>query len=116
MVLPSDINSIVENLNQQLDNINREATRGQNLARIILDRFPNNASLVQFFATFSNAILFVEVERRRIRSIVENISLLDTVTETDIKEVGEDLAAEMGRIIETKSTIANLKQRLEDLF
>ena len=53
--------------------------------------------------------MFVEVERRRIRSIVENISLLNTVTDTDIKEVGEDLAAEMGRIVETKSTTANLK-------
>ena len=116
MMLPSEINSIVESLNQQLDDIAREATVGQNLARIILDRFPNNASLVQFFATFSNALLFVEVERRRIRSILENISLLDTVTDADIKEVGEDLSAQMGRILETKSNIVNLKQRLENLL
>lgn len=86
------------------------------MARIILDRFPNNASLVHFFATFSNAILFVEVERRRIRSVLENISLLDTITDTDIKEVGEDLSAEMGRILETKSLIVNLKRRLENLL
>ena len=116
MTIPPEINSLVENLDRQLEEINREATIGQNFARIILDRFPNNASLVQFFATFSNALLFVEVERRRIRSIVKNISLLDTIADTDIKEIGEDLAAEMGRIVETKSMVINLKQRLEDLL
>ena len=116
MTVPPEINSLVENLDRQLEEINREATIGQNLARIILDRFPNNASLVQFFATFSNALLFVEVERRRIKSIIENISLLNEVTDESIKEVGEDLAAETGRILETKSLIVNLKQRLEDLL
>ncbi|MEL6441501.1 MAG: restriction endonuclease subunit S [Cyanobacteria bacterium J06621_8] len=116
MTIPPEINSLVESLNQQLDEIEYEAAKGQNLARMILDKFPNNASLVQFFATFSNALLFVEVERRRIKSILENISLLDTVTDADIKELGEDLSAEMGRILETKSMIVNLKQRLESLL
>ena len=46
MPIPPEINSLVEKLEQQLDDINREATIGQNLARIILDKFPNNASLV----------------------------------------------------------------------
>ena len=71
--------------------------------------------MVQFFATFSNALLFVEVEKRRIRSIIKNIELLDIVTDEDIQEVGEDLSAEMGRVLETKNLIINLKQRLENL-
>ena len=116
MTIPSEINFIVENLNRELDEVEQQAIEGQDIARMILDKFPNNAMLVQFFATFSNALLFVEVEKRRIRSIVENIILLNTVTEEDIQEVGEDLAAEMGRVLETKNLIINLKQRLENLL
>jgi hypothetical protein len=116
MPIPPEINSIVENLNQELDEIEQQAIEGQNLARIILDKFPNNARLVRFFATFSNALLFVEVEKRRIRSIIENIALLDVITAEDIQEVGEDLSAEMGRVLETKNLVTNLKQRLENLL
>ena len=116
MPIPSEINSIVKRLNRELDEIEQQAREGQNIAREILDSFPNNARLVQFFATFSNALLFVEVEKRRIVSIIENISLLDTVTDEDLQEVGEDLSAEMGKVLETKNLIVNLKQRLENLL
>lgn len=116
MPISPEINSIVENLNRELDEIEQQSIAGQNLARIILDKFPNNARLVQLFAIFSNALLFVEVERRRIRSILENIALLDAVTDEDIQEVGDDLSEAMGRVLETKNLISNLKQRLEDLL
>jgi hypothetical protein len=56
------------------------------------------------------------VEKRRVRSIVENISSLDIVTEKIIQEVGEDLSSEIGKVLETKSLIINLKERLEDLL
>ena len=116
MTIPPEINSIVESINQELNEIEQQGTAGQNLARIILDKFPNNARLVQFFATFSNAILFVEVEKRRIISIIENIALLNIVTDEDIQEVGEDLSAEMGKVLETKNLIITLKRRLENLL
>lgn len=116
MTIPPEINSIVESLNQELNEIEQQATAGQNLARIILDKFPNNARLVQFFATFSNALLFVEVEKRRIISIIKNIALLNVVTDENIQEVGEDLSAEMGKVLETKNLIISLKQRLENLL
>ena len=114
MSIPPEINSIVENLNRELDEIEQEAIEGQDIARMILDKFPNNARLVQFFATFSNALLFVEVEKRIIRSIIENIALLDTIADEEIQEVGEDLGAELGKVLETKNLIINLKQRLEN--
>ena len=116
MSIPPESELIVKNLNRELDEIEQQAIEGQNLARIVLDKFPNNARLVQFFATFSNSLLFVEVEKRRIRSIIENIALLDVVTDEDIQEVGEDLSTELGKVLETKSLIINLKQRLEDLL
>jgi GTP1/Obg family GTP-binding protein len=116
MTIPSNINSIVESLNRELDEIEQIATTGQSIARQILDKFPNNARLIQFFATFSNALLFAEVERRRIQSIIENISSLNIITEETIQEVGEDLSLEMGKVLETKSLIINLRERLEDLL
>lgn len=116
MTIPSEINSIVESLNQELDEIEQIAIAGQNLARVILDKFPSNARLVQFFATFSNALLFAEVEKRRINSIIENISSLNILREEDKREVGEDLSSEMGKVLETKTLIINLKERLENLL
>lgn len=105
MPIPPEIDSIIESLNRELNEIEQQAIEGQNIARMILDKFPNNARLVQFFATFSNALLFVEVEKRRIKSIMKNIALVDMVTNEDIQEVGEDLSAEMGRVLETKNLI-----------
>lgn len=116
MPIPPEIDSIIESLNRELNEIEQQAIEGQNIARMILDKFPNNARLVQFFATFSNALLFVEVEKRRIKSIMKNIALVDMVTNEDIQEVGEDLSAEMGRVLETKNLIIDLKQRLENLL
>jgi hypothetical protein len=116
MTIPPEINSIVESLNQELDEIQQIAIVGQNLARVVLDKFPSNARLVQFFATFSNALLFAEVEKRRINSIIENIALLNILTEEDKQEVGEDLSSEMGKVLETKILIINLKERLENLL
>ena len=43
-----------------------------------------DARLIQFFASFSSAMLFVETQRRRIRSIVENLSATQTNTDEEI--------------------------------
>jgi hypothetical protein len=42
--------------------------------------------------------------------------MLDIVTRETIQEVGEDLSLEMGKVLETKSLISNLKKCLEDLL
>ncbi|MCU0536800.1 MAG: restriction endonuclease subunit S [Hydrococcus sp. Prado102] len=116
MTIPAQIAALIEQINQNLAQIEIEATEGLNFSRAILDRFPNNAKIIQFFASFNNAILFVELQRRRIISIVQNFSTTDTTTEAEIQEVGEDLSEELGRVIETKLLIHNLKQRLEELL
>ena len=116
MTIPAEINLIVDRLNRELDEIEEVAIDGQNVSRLISDKFPNNARLVQFFATFSNALLFTELERRRIRSIIENIALLNELTAEIVREAGEDLSSEMGKVLETKSLVISLKQRLENLL
>ncbi len=115
MPIPPEFTALVEQLNQELNQIEQEATTGLILTRAILDRFPENARLIQFFASFSSAMLFVETQRRRIRSILENLSATETNTDEEIQEAGEDLAGELGRVLETKTLVNNLKNRLENL-
>ena len=116
MPIPSEINALADRLNQELNQLEQEATEGVAIARNILDSFPNNARLIQFFAVFNNTIFFVETERRRIRSIVENLSGSESTTYEEIQEAGEDLASELGRVLEAKIAVSNLKNRLENLL
>ena len=50
MPIPSEIKSLIERLNLELEEIEREATEGENLLRQLMSLFPKNASLIQFFA------------------------------------------------------------------
>lgn len=45
MEIPSEFNALVERLNQELNQIEQQATAGLNLARITLERFPENLIL-----------------------------------------------------------------------
>lgn len=67
------------------------------------------------FAFLNTAIFFVETSRRKIPTIVENISTSDINTEEKIQEAGEELATELGRTLETKTTVSRIKTRLEEL-
>ncbi len=115
MPIPSEINDLIERLNQELNKVEQESRVGLSLAQALLNRFPENARLIQLFASFNSAIFFSEIERRRIKSIIENFSGDNLATEEEIQEVGEDLASELGRVLETKMLISNLKQRLDNL-
>ena len=95
--------------------IELEAREGLALARNILNRFPNNFTVTQLFAFLNTAIFFVETSRRKIPTIVENISTSDLNTEEKIQEAGEELATELGRTLETKTTVSRIKTRLEEL-
>ena len=50
MPIPPEIESLIERLNLELEEIEREATQGENLLRQLMSLFPKNASLIQFFA------------------------------------------------------------------
>lgn len=50
MPISPEIESLIERLNLELETIEREATEGENLLRQLISLFPNNASLIQFFA------------------------------------------------------------------
>jgi hypothetical protein len=42
MPIPPAIQSLIERLNQELEEIEREATEGENLLRQLMSLFPNN--------------------------------------------------------------------------
>ena len=68
MLIPPPIAALVDQLNQELNQTEREATEGLNRVRQVMSRFPNNALLIQFFAYFNAALFFVENSKRRIQT------------------------------------------------
>lgn len=113
MPIPSEILALINRLNQELEQTEQDATEGLNLVRQRLSRFPDNLVLTQFFAALSNILIFVEIYRGRIQSIVERISPEDVPSEI-IQESGEDLGIILGRVLEVKINANRLKTRLEN--
>lgn len=114
MPIPPEINALVERLDQELTQIEEEATAGLTFARVILNRFPDNFTVIQLFAFLNNAVFFVETSKRWISTRVEGISAAGGTNEA-IQEAGEDLAMELGRALETKIRVSRIKTRLENL-
>ncbi len=115
MPVPSEINALVERINNELDQIEQEATEGITLASAILERFRENKSLIQMLAFLNSVIFWLNTEKRRIQTIVETLSLNDEITSEEIQMAGEDLSTKLGRTLETKLRVSNLKSRLENL-
>ncbi len=112
MPIPPEITALVEQLNQELNKIEQEIIEGMDLVRPRLDRFPNNLILLQIFASFNNYMLFVENTRKRIEITIDNLPQNDPINE-EIQEAGEDLAEQLGRVLEAKIVVNSLKNRLE---
>ncbi|MCL1470120.1 hypothetical protein [Argonema antarcticum] len=115
MTIPSELNALIERLNQELDIIDREARAGLNLARVSMERFPDNSTLIQMFAFLNNAVFYVDIERGLIRDIVDNLLAEEASTDEEIREAGEDLGNKLGRVLETKILVSSVKIRLENL-
>lgn len=109
-----EIAALVDQLNQELNQIEREAREGLNLVKQVMSRFPNNALLIQFFAYFNAALFFVENSKRRIQTSVEQLSAENVPVEV-IQESGEDLATLLGETVEAKMRGSNIITQLENL-
>lgn len=64
MAIPSEIITLINQLNQELERIEQKATKGLNLLEPALSSFPDNAIIIHFFATLNNAIFLVETYSR----------------------------------------------------
>ena len=113
MSIPSEIAAFINQLNQEFDETEQEATEGVNLVRPFLSRFPDNVRLIQFFTFFNNA-LCVETSRRQTQATIERVCTTD-VTLEEIQEAGEDLGALLVRVMEAKMSgrqILNILRKL----
>ena len=110
MPIPSEIQSLIDRLNLELEIIEREATEGENLVRQLMSLFPNNALLIQFFAYWQTTRFFVVNARRRIDETREQLEESEIVS-----ELGADLATLLGEVIETKIRSRAILDRLRNL-
>ncbi|MCU0533622.1 MAG: restriction endonuclease subunit S [Hydrococcus sp. Prado102] len=115
MSIPSEIALLVEQLERELNEIEKVATEGLRLSNIILKRFPNNFAIIQLFAFLNSSLFFVNTSRQKIQNNLEYLSTPKLLNENKIQEVGQDLAIELGRILETKIAVTQIKNRLESL-
>jgi hypothetical protein len=114
MNIPPDITDVIERLNQELEQTEREINEGINLVRLPLSRFPENTLLVQFFAYLNNVIFLVENYRQRIKATLELISEVD-VEQEEVNDAIEELATMLGIVLETKIRVENIVNRLRNL-
>jgi hypothetical protein len=114
MNIPPDITDLIERLNQELEQTEREVNEGINLVRLPLSRFPENPLLVQFFAYLNNVIFLVENYRQRIRATVELLLEVDVDPE-EANDAIEELATMLGVVLETKIRAENIVNRLRNL-
>ena len=113
MPIPPEIESLIERLNLELEEIERDAKEGLNLVRQLMSLFPNNASLIQFFAYWQTTQFFVVNARRRINETREQ--LINQPRESKIvRELGTDLSTLLGEVIETKIRSRSLLDRLRN--
>lgn len=77
MPIPTDIQALIDRLNQELDEIEQQATEGLLLVKSVMSFFLYNARLIQFFAYLSSAILFLETYKRLVQATVDIISVVD---------------------------------------
>lgn len=114
MPISSEIQALINLLNQELDQIEREADEGINIVRLLLSRFPDNVNLINLLATLNNALFFVDNFRMRIRTTIESILPTDASAEA-IQAAGEDLSEFLGRVIESKMLVSRATAILKDL-
>jgi len=114
MPITPEIAALIERLNQELDETEREARESINIVRQFMSRFPNNDLLIQFFAYFNAAQFFVENSRRRIQIVEDQLETVNVPAER-IQESGEDLATLLGQILEAKMRSRNIINRLENM-
>ena len=109
------IAAVINRLNQELDEIERQANAAENLVRTALSRLPENVMLRQTLDYLNDVRQFVDDSRSVIASDVESLSGSD-VTNAEIQQLGEDLSASLGMTLEIKMQVERLLSRLEELL
>lgn len=115
MPIPPEINAIVQRLNQELNDTEQEANQARTLTQRMFSTFPDNQYLIQVFASISNNLFFVQVQRTRVQGILSRLQP-DGISREIIQEAGEELGAILGQVVDVKINAASLRRQLEDLL
>jgi hypothetical protein len=115
MSTPPELTEIVNQLNREFDRTETDALEGLSLVRTLLARFPDNDILVQFFASFSNILLFAETYRQQVQVMVGRV-LPDEADRDLVQATGEELSTLIGRVLEVRINVNRLKARLENFL
>lgn len=112
MSITPEFATLVNRLNQELDRTEAQATKGLNLARELLSSFPDNVTLVQYFAYLNAAMLFVETSRRHTQRAIGIVRPTNVPPEI-VRETGESLGNLLGQVLEAKLRIEEFVDYLE---
>lgn len=115
MSIPTELLATIAKLNQELDRIENEATRGLEIIRGLIPLFSDNLVLIQLLSTLNNSLLFRDNTKRRIQITLDSI-LPPSVADETIQEAGEDLGELLGRVVETKILVVRAVGILENLL
>jgi hypothetical protein len=113
MALPSHFNDLVQKLDIELDELNGILTQSISIIRERINLFPENIILMQLYSSLNNYFLFAQNTQRRIQEATQYLSVNENISEENIREFGEDLSEQLGRIIEAKIVVSTIKNRLE---
>jgi hypothetical protein len=85
------------------------------ITRERINLFPGNIILMQIYSTLNNYVLFAQNTQRRTQEAIQYLATNEHISEESIREFGEDLSEQLGRIIEAKIVVTNIniKNRLE---
>ena len=84
MSIPLEIQSTIERLNTELIYIREQTQYGLTILRPLLNSFPNNDLLTQFYGFLNNSLFLVDIYQRRIRFVVELLQQ-ETLSEEEIQ-------------------------------
>jgi hypothetical protein len=113
MALPSNFNDLVHKIDIELDELNSVLTQSIRIVRERINLFPENIILMQLYSSLNNYALFAQNTQRRAQEAIQYLSVNENISEEDIREFGEDLSEQLGRIIEAKIVVSTIRNRLE---
>jgi hypothetical protein len=93
--------------------LNSDLTQSIRIVRERLNLFPENIILMQLYSTLNNYVLFTQNTQRRTQEAIQYFAINKNVSEENIREFGEDLSEQLGRIIEAKIVVNTIRNRLE---
>ncbi|MFM7793033.1 MAG: hypothetical protein ACKO90_34760 [Microcystis panniformis] len=114
MPLPSELTALVERIDRELDRLESDGREAIKIGTYLLNRFPDNFTLIQLMAFVNTSLFYADRARNQIRERVESVDRSEP-TPANLQEAGEDISIELGRILEPKIRVTQVKNRLEGL-